>query len=1610
MPRLAPSAPVTGRVARVALRPLAPLLAALLALIAGPAAAQVVNINSNVATNTTWGPTGTVVGTIFRIQSSIAINAGITLTIQPGVIVKFDSGRNLTVNGTLNADGTPASNIYFTSIKDDAVGGDTNGDGNTTVPAAQDWGRIVFPDASPDNSLLDWCDIRYGGSSAAGILEFVSSSHTVSNCVIRRGYYGIDCQGTAAPNISGTSIEASTQTPIVLDFTAAPVLSSLVFSSANNGYDAFGLRGATLTTPTTLPKRGATVGANPVPNVTYVLFGNLTVASGGSLTVSPGVVIKPTSSYTLTVQNGGTLTLNGTAAAGDTITITSIHDDNFGTPNDTNNNGSLSAPAPGNWGRIIYQQGSSGSVSRCRLKFGSSSATAGLVEMTNVSIPVSHTLLSDTGHGLALFGLSNPAVSDVSINNCISTPVLMSVSANPTFTNISLLANAITAIGLHGEAIAVNSTLSPRTLGGYANITYYVMNGAITMQSPAILTIQPGLVIKNQLSGGGIIIEGGLIADGTPAQPIVFTSERDDQYGNPPDTNGDGSITTPAQNQWTYVRFTATADDANAIVDHCRLTYGSIGSGDGYGPALWITSAAPIVTNTFISRVNYGIRVDGNATPTIATCDINNCQSAPIVMSALADPVIATDNVYSTNGFNALALISETLSQNARIRHRPGVGSPTFAYLPTGTITVASGVTLAVDPQVVLKPSSSFTVFSVNGALNMVGSNGTTGRVVITSRRDDNPAYGGDTTPLDATIPQAGDWGNIQFNDLSVDATCIVRNALFQFGASGSTDGGVITTVSASPRIVRSEFFQNVTALTFTGNSAPVVDSITVLNCTQLPIVFSLISNPVFPNPNQVTLANNTYTALGILAETVAQDVTTRVRGLSGISNLPYCPTGTVTIAFGARWTIAPGVVIKLGRVFSDAIGIQISIDGALVADGKPDSLIVFTSSADDAFGGDVRNDGALTNPAPGNWSGIEFRNISNDAATVIDHCRFRYAGHWASGAFRFISAGPTITNTHVTLTSGVGTSIEGASTPTFTNCQFDSGTGVPVNMSLVSEPVFNNVQFLGNSYTALGVIPESIAQDVLWRIRALSGRNNMPYLLQGTLTVGLGATLTMQPGVIVKGTGSAGINIQRAFQAAGRSVEPESLVVFTSYRDDFYGGDTNNDGLTTTPAASDWGSVTIEGTAIDAQVVFRNAVLRYGGSGSTQGVIRCVNSSPTVDSCLIALNTVGISVEGASNPRVHESSLYGNTQFAINNTGNSFCVDADSCWWGAASGPNDNSATADLCGLGLNAGTGDRSSNNVDYTPFKTAGIVNALLGDVSLNGQVLAYDASLVMQYLVSLIALSPLQQQVAEVDGDNTITGLDASFILQYVAGVIPAFPAVSNAADETRPGVLAARERRAAAAGEFQLALGTPVRDGDDWLVPLIATGTAPIYAAEVALRVAAGATLAAVIPAAGNALHEHHTADGVARAALAAAGPLAAGEIARLRFTGAGDGFAAPEVAWGRVNATAFLPAPVPPPAPAPAATFLAGPAPNPAGAAVTLRFGLPRDEERAEVRVVDVSGRGVRTLHHGPLGAGVHALGWDLRDGAGRRVAPGLYFVEARAGAFRAARRLTVVR
>lgn len=96
---------------------------------------------------------------------------------------------------------------------------------------------------------------------------------------------------------------------------------------------------------------------------------------------------------------------------------------------------------------------------------------------------------------------------------------------------------------------------------------------------------------------------------------------------------------------------------------------------------------------------------------------------------------------------------------------------------------------------------------------------------------------------------------------------------------------------------------------------------------------------------------------------------------------------------------------------------------------------------------------------------------------------------------------------------------------------------------------------------------------------------------------------------------------------------------------------------------------------------------------------------------------------------------------------------------------------------------------------------------------------------------------------------------------------------------------------------------------------------------------------------------------------------------------------------------------------APAAPSLAlrAPSPNPFRTSTTIAFDMPR-AGTVTLRVLDLSGRAVRTLANGRTGAGLQHLVWDGRDDEGRALAPGVYLVRVQAGERSLTRRVALVR
>jgi hypothetical protein len=116
---------------------------------------------------------------------NIGIPSGRTLTIQAGTVIKFTyySGSdrlNLYVSGILNVQGTAANPVYFTSSRDDSIGGVF--DLTDANPAPGDWENIMFYNG---NNVFRHCVVKYGGdydaSGNAGMVTGWDCSPTIDS-------------------------------------------------------------------------------------------------------------------------------------------------------------------------------------------------------------------------------------------------------------------------------------------------------------------------------------------------------------------------------------------------------------------------------------------------------------------------------------------------------------------------------------------------------------------------------------------------------------------------------------------------------------------------------------------------------------------------------------------------------------------------------------------------------------------------------------------------------------------------------------------------------------------------------------------------------------------------------------------------------------------------------------------------------------------------------------------------------------------------------------------------------------------------------------------------------------------------------------------------------------------------------------------------------------------------------------------------------------------------------------------------------------------------------------------------------------------------------------
>jgi hypothetical protein len=308
---------------------------------------------------------------------------------------------------------------------------------------------------------------------------------------------------------------------------------------------------------------------------------------------------------------------------------------------------------------------------------------------------------------------------------------------------------------------------------------------------------------------------------------------------------------------------------------------------------------------------------------------------------------------------------------------------------------------------------------------------------------------------------------------------------------------------------------------------------------------------------------------------------------------------------------VAPGVVLTIERgtvLKSRSNGV--AVGGALYATGQAGEEVIFTSLYDDAYGG--RSDPSAPDPASGQWSTLQARGSGR---IVLDHTVVRYGGLDGEGAVGSRSGAVEISDSTIAYNRQYGVWVSDGqlsirdSVISGTTTGVGSGTGLYLSGSGAVAPVISGTRFLNNEgyagYLALGSVSldasgisgntaEGNVSNGLSLFAAFTGASVMvnagiPYVIESPgLSVDPGAVLIIDKGTVVKSP-SDGVTVDGALHATGQDGEE---VVFTSFYDDDYGGDTDGGGGT--PAGGDWAKLLAN---TGGQIVLDHTIARYGGA-----------------------------------------------------------------------------------------------------------------------------------------------------------------------------------------------------------------------------------------------------------------------------------------------------------------------------------------------------------------------------------------------------------------------------
>jgi len=319
----------------------------------------------------------------------------------------------------------------------------------------------------------------------------------------------------------------------------------------------------------------------------------------------------------------------------------------------------------------------------------------------------------------------------------------------------------------------------------------------------------------------------------------------------------------------------------------------------------------------------------------------------------------------------------------------------------------------------------------------------------------------------------------------------------------------------------------------------------------------------------------------------------------------------------------------------------------------------------------------------------------------------------------------------------------------------------------------------------------------------------------------------------------------------------------------------------------------------------------------------------------------------------------------------------------------------------------------NADLLPQSSSGTINVIelnYGDLDFNDDVQAYDASLILQYLMNYIEFDWAQERLADVTLDSTISALDASVILQFIVTLVDSLP---------YDGALNAL----VATGNTWME-DMQVHIGQEYQLPVAIEEANNIYSIEGAIEFDPNAIQINDLvwnQSFGDFFLEEESTDGLIRFVVAGVNPVGGiNELFKVNlevlngFTDATsinlinlrlnessviDLASSSELSQSVLSAEDEIPY----------RFTLHNNYPNPFNPETNIQFDIP---EHLPVKLViyDLSGKEVNVLVQNTFAPGKYKVMWNGKDQYGQSVSAGMYIYQIEAGDFRNTKKLILLK